>query len=205
MIVAIEGIDGAGKNTLVQALREQVDAEYLAFPRYEDSVHAKLAQAALYGRMGDLSDSIYGMATLFALDRLGAREQLEQAAQSSEILLLDRYVASNAAYSVARAQDPSLAQWVADLEFGQFELPRPTLQVLLGTDVDLAAQRAAAREIHDASRVRDQYESDSGLQLRTAEAYANLAQQQWFSPWMVVDPAQQPSAVATAVLQALGQ
>ena len=204
MIVAIEGIDGAGKNTLVRALREQVDAEYLAFPRYEESIHAQLAQQALYGRMGDLSDSIYGMATLFALDRLGAKEQLHKAAASSKMLLLDRYVASNAAYSVARAQDPNIAQWVADLEFEQFGLPKPTLQVLLGTDVALAAKRAASREAEDASRVRDQYESDAGLQLRTAHAYANLAQQQWYSPWMVVDPAQQPSAVATAVLQALG-
>lgn len=54
MIIAIEGIDGAGKNTLVHKLRDALDipVEVLSFPRYADSIHAQLAQEALYGRMG---------------------------------------------------------------------------------------------------------------------------------------------------------
>ena len=78
MIIAIEGIDGAGKNTLVRAIRERVDADVLAFPRYDVSAPAQLVQEALHGRMGDLTDSAYAMATLFALDRHGARGQLER-------------------------------------------------------------------------------------------------------------------------------
>ena len=59
MIIAIEGIDGAGKNTLVHKLRDALDipVEVLSFPRYADSIHAQLAQEALYGRMGDLTSS----------------------------------------------------------------------------------------------------------------------------------------------------
>ena len=78
MIIAIEGIDGAGKNTLVNAIRESsgVPVAVLAFPRYDSSVPAQLVAEALHGRMGDLTDSAYAMATLFALDRYGAREQL---------------------------------------------------------------------------------------------------------------------------------
>ena len=105
MLISIEGIDGAGKNTVTQRLCEELDCavEVLSFPRYEDSIHAQLAQQALYGNMGDLTDSAYGMATLFALDRLGAKEQLIAAAEdTSSLLILDRYVASNAAYSAAR-------------------------------------------------------------------------------------------------------
>ncbi|AZA10868.1 dTMP kinase [Corynebacterium gerontici] len=203
MIVAIEGIDGAGKNTLVRALQQEIRADYLAFPRYEDSVHAKLAQEALYGRMGDLSESIYGMATLFALDRRGAAERLRAASVSEEVLLLDRYVASNAAYSSARAHDEALAGWVADLEFEQFALPRPTLQVLLDTDVELAAQRAAHRETQEAHRTRDQYESDAGLQARTAAAYRELAKQQWASPWVVVSTDADVRTVAADIVRRL--
>lgn len=201
MIVAIEGIDGAGKNTLVRALQQQVDADYLAFPRYEDSVHAQLAQEALYGRMGDLSDSIYGMATLFALDRRGAKHQLQAGAVGDGILLLDRYVASNAAYSMARAQNDGLADWVTALEFGKLGLPRPTLQVLLDTDVALAAQRAQRREASDANRARDRYESDAGLQARTAAAYRQLASQQWGSPWIVVSSDDDVQAVAADIVR----
>ena len=54
MIIAIEGIDGAGKNTIVKRIVEEYGADTLSFPRYEDSLHAQLAQDALYGKMGDL-------------------------------------------------------------------------------------------------------------------------------------------------------
>src|SRR5699024_5514728 len=117
MIIAIEGIDGAGKNTRVQHLRAALDVpmEVLAFPRYADSIHAQLAQEALYGRMGDLPSSAYAMATLFALDRHGVKAHLEAGAASSSLLILDRYVASNAAYSAARLGDDSVFDWVYDL------------------------------------------------------------------------------------------
>lgn len=189
MIIAIEGIDGAGKNTLVRGIRERVDADMLAFPRYETSVPAQLVQEALHGRMGDLTDSAYAMATLFALDRHGAREQLAPYVDSDRIILLDRYVASNAAYSVARLRDAGVADWVHDLEFGRLGLPQPDLQVLLATEPETAAQRAAQREVQDASRERDRYERDADLQQRTYDAYLGLAEQGWAGRWLVTTSA----------------
>lgn len=56
---------------------------------------------ALHGRMGDLTDSAYAMATLFALDRHFAIDDLN----APGVVLLDRYVASNAAYTAARLLD----------------------------------------------------------------------------------------------------
>jgi len=185
MIIAIEGIDGAGKNTLVRSIRERVDADVLAFPRYDVSAPAQLVQEALHGRMGDLTDSAYAMATLFALDRHGARGQLEPYLDSDRIILLDRYVASNAAYSAARLRDDAVMDWVHDLEFGRLGLPRPDLQVLLATEPDTASQRAQSREQSDASRERDRYERDTGLQQRTYDAYLRLAEQGWAGRWLV--------------------
>lgn len=186
MIIAIEGIDGAGKHTLVQHLREELDIPVgvLAFPRYEESIHAQLAQEALYGRMGDLTSSAYAMATLFALDRHGAKEQLLAAADSPELLILDRYVASNAAYSAARLADDSVMDWVFDLEFGRLGLPKPQLQIYLATDVEVAADRASSRSAQDASRERDEYEKDGNLQAATAAAYGRLAESNWAGQWI---------------------
>ena len=172
MIISIEGIDGAGKNTLVRALTSRIDAATLTFPRYDTSIHAQLAARALHGQMGDLVDSAHGMATLFALDRYGARE------------VLDRYVASNAAYTAARLKDNAAFDWVYDLEFGQLGLPVPHLQVLLETSVDEASIRAQKREAYDATRTRDAYEKDGELQDRTFAAYQQLAAKQWASPWL---------------------
>lgn len=188
MIITIEGIDGAGKNTLVGAIRDHLGVEavdVLAFPRYEDSVHAQLAAEALHGRMGDLTDSAYAMATLFALDRHGAKEQLESYVNSDKLVLLDRYVASNAAYSAARLEDDSVMDWVHDLEFGRFGLPKPDLQVLLDTSPKTASQRAIQRAEHDNTRKRDRYERDAGLQQRTFDAYLRLAKSGWAGRWLV--------------------
>lgn len=205
MLISIEGIDGAGKNTITQRLREELacDVAVLSFPRYEDSIHAQLAQDALYGRMGDLTDSVYGMATLFALDRRGAKEQLLAAAESTDsLLILDRYVASNAAYSSARVGGELIVDWIYELEFERFGLPVPQLQIFLDTDVALAGQRAVARAAEDEGRNRDRYERDAALQSRTASAYRRLAEQQWAGQWIATADA---DMIIQAVKELVGE
>lgn len=205
MLISIEGIDGAGKNTITQRLREELDCDVavLSFPRYEESIHAQLAQEALYGRMGDLTDSAYGMATLFALDRRSAKEQLLAAAESTDtLLILDRYVASNAAYSSARVGGELIFDWIYELEFQRFGLPVPQLQIFLDTDVALAGQRAVARAAEDEGRNRDRYERDAALQSRTAAAYRRLAEQQWAGRWIATADA---DMIIQAVKELVGE
>ena len=192
MIIAFEGVDGAGKNTLVTAVEEELLAREIpvarvGFPRYEESVHAQLAQAALYGQMGDLLDSIHGMATLFALDRAEIAEDLAGFSHDGYVVILDRYVASNAAYSVARLGDDSAAEWVHELEFGTLGSPLPDLQVLVDVDAHVAQDRVAYRANEDANRAQDRYEADSQLQANTVAAYRELATVDWASEWLVMN------------------
>jgi dTMP kinase len=186
----IEGLDGSGKRTLGGALTEAFEqrgakvAQH-AFPRYGESVHADLVSEALHGRLGDVADSVHGMAVLFALDRYGAREALRRDLEDFDIVLVDRYIASNAAYQAARLHQDEhgeIVDWVRDLEVHRFELPVPDRQLLLKVPVELAATRAENRD-----RVRDSYETDGGLQARCAEVYDGLAAIGWLSPWLVLD------------------
>src|SRR5204862_5655602 len=106
-LVVIEGLDGAGKRTLAERLTAALEARggtvaRFAFPRYTEDVHAELVRDALYGRMGDLAGSVHGMAVLFALDRRAAAPALRAAVASHDVVLVDRYVASNPAYGAAR-------------------------------------------------------------------------------------------------------
>ncbi|MHA2788267.1 dTMP kinase [Corynebacterium sp. S7] len=195
MIIAVEGIDGAGKNTLVTALKEQLNADTMAFPRYDDSVHAQLAHEALHGRMGDLTDSAYAMATLFALDRAGVVDKLQEySGNPDRTIILDRYVASNAAYTAARTGDDSVFDWVAALEFDRLGLPKPDLQILLATTPEESSRRAQLREEADATRTRDSYERNSELQRDTYNAYVRLAESNWAGKWV-------HSSDPTAILQ----
>ena len=155
-------------------------------------MHAALVRDALHGRLGDLVDSVHGMAVLFALDRRDAADGLRTMLADLDVVVVDRYVASNAAYGAARlGQDPGgeFVAWVRDLEIARFGLPVPHRHLLRDVAPDLAARRAAHREKTEPGRERDRYESDAALQDRTAGVYRGLAATGWLAPWTVLDGA----------------
>jgi dTMP kinase len=208
VLIAIEGVDGAGKRTLAQGLRAAFEAAgrsvaTLAFPRYGQSVAADVAAEALHGQHGDLASSVYAMAMLFALDRAGGAETIRDLRRDHDVVILDRYVASNAAYSAARLRqqaDGEVVGWVHDIEYHRLHLPAPDWQVLLRVSAELADQRARHRARHDASRVRDAYERDTELQQRTGAVYAGLAAAGWGGRWLVVDGEVEPGRLAADLM-----
>lgn len=206
-LIVIEGVDGAGKNTLARRLvssweRENRSVVRIGFPRYDVSVHADLAAEALRGEHGDTASSVHAMALLFALDRRDAAGELRELLSRNDIVLLDRYVASNAAYTAARLEqsaDGEAVEWIRTLEFDRFGVPVPDVQILLDVSVELAAQRAASRESADSTRARDAYERDGSLQSRTSAVYGGLAATGWASPWQVVGADVDPDRLAADV------
>ena len=195
----IEGIDGAGKRTLADALDRALDGRVtrLAFPRYGVDVHADLVRDGLHGRLGPFGDEVYGMAMLYALDRSGAAADLGTALDTSDYVLLDRYVASNAAFGAARLHQDArgeFVRWVRDIEIDRFRLPVPHAHLLLRVAPSVAAERSTRRAMTDTARGRDTWESDDALQSRVAEVYDQLAADGWLAPWHVVDGTTAPDA-----------
>jgi dTMP kinase len=194
-LVVIEGLDGAGKRTLADGLagalgERGLTVRRMAFPRYQADVYGPLVADALRGRLGDLPDSVYGMALLFALDRRAAADQIRRDLAEADVLLVDRYVASNAAYGAARLKqdaDGEFVGWLRELELDRFGVPAPDIQLLLRVPREVAAARAARRESLEPGRARDAYESDDELQRRCGEVYDRLAATSWLSPWLVLD------------------
>jgi dTMP kinase len=194
-LVVIEGLDGAGKRTLADGLVAELDARgakvaRMAFPRYDTDVHADLIRDALHGRLGDLVNSVHGMAVLFALDRRDAAEQLRALRARYDVVLLDRYVASNAAYGAARLHEGAegaFVEWVRTLEVDRFGVPVPDLQLLLRVPLEIAARRADRRAAADSARSKDFYEKDGALQARCAAVYDGLAVRGWLAPWSPID------------------
>ena len=194
-LIVIEGLDGAGKRTLADRLVAAmagagVSVGRWAFPRYDADIHAELVRDALYGRLGDLGASVHGMALLFALDRRDAGAGLRDALAAHDVVLVDRYVASNAAYGAARlGQDAAgeFVAWVRALEIDRFAVPVPDHQLLLAVPREVAAHRAAHRERTEPGRARDSFESDDGLQRRTGAVYGQLAAASWLSEWTTLD------------------
>ena len=210
MLIAIEGVDGAGKRTLSKGLQQAFEAAglsvaTLAFPRYGQSVTADIAAEALHGEHGDLASSVYAMAMLFALDRAAAVGEIERLDRDHDVVILDRYVASNAAYSAARLREDSAGAavaWVHGLEYERLRVPTPDWQVLLAVSAELAGQRARHRAQSEPGRARDSYERDDELQWRTGAVYAGLAAAGWGGRWLVIDADVDPGRLAATLMEA---
>jgi dTMP kinase len=212
VLIAIEGVDGAGKRTLSTGLREAFEAAgmtvaTLAFPRYGQSVTADIAAEALHGQHGDLASSVYAMAMLFALDRAAAAGDIEALARGHDVLILDRYVASNAAYSAARLHEDATgpaAAWVHRLEYDRLGLPRPDWQVLLAVSAELAGRGGPPPGPAPAGRARPPNQRDDGLQQRTGAVYGGLAAAGWGGRWLAVDADVDPGPLAATLIGAGG-
>lgn len=211
MLVAIEGIDGAGKHTQSALLLERarahgLSAALVSYPRYGRGVFSGGIEALLAGELGQGNDPrLVGL--LFAGDRFEDRAALTDALAGCDLVVADRYVASNLAYQAARADGErrgAIVEFLARVEYEVFGLPRPDLNVLLDLPLDLALTRLSARE--DGVRpAQDHYESDHRLLAACAATYAAMARGEDWAVIAAADPTGErpPEAVAAAVWEAV--
>lgn len=166
-LIAIEGIDGAGKGTqagrLVQSLRDlgyRVDT--LQFPRYSQTTFGSAIGDFLNGRFGSLNDVHPQLAAvLYAGDRFESRSLLMQMMEENDVVVLDRFVGSNLAHQAAKLDGEerhALIEWIEKVEFGVFGLPRPNLTVL----IDMSSQMS--RELVSRKAARDYTTQEADLQ-----------------------------------------
>ena len=216
MLLAIEGGDGAGKATAAAEVARQLNAAgraacVLSFPRYADTTGG-WALGEMLGRRLPRDVSPRAAAVLYALDRLESRDALLAAADAYEVVVLDRYIASNLAYQAARgpaAEADALMRWIWALETAQFALPPPDLSVYLATPVDIARRQIALKRQRSYTQAAfDVNEADTSLQVRVRENYALLAAAEYAGRWVtvqtVVDGAMRtPDHIAADIVGAL--
>ncbi len=193
-LLAIEGADGAGKATtsaaIVELLRaEGKRAEVVSFPRYADTAGGHVLGEYLGGRL-PRTVTPQAAAVLYALDRFESRDHLLDLAAANDVLVFDRYIASNMAYQggqVPAARTVALMEWIAALETRQFALPAPDLSVYLDTPQNVArALIARKRRRSYTDDAYDAYEADVKLQARVRENYAAMAAAGLLGRWATV-------------------
>jgi dTMP kinase len=194
IIVAIEGADGVGKNTTSRLLCETLQAAgktatVIGFPRYGETVAGVTIGRYLAGDM-PVPVSPHAAATLYALDRFEWRDQILAAVDAHDVLIFDRYVASNMAYQGARVPaegSRALMEWILALETGQFALPAPALSIYLNTPWDLARALILQKaERSYTARSFDEYEADVVLQQRVRANYESIVAANLLGPWQIV-------------------
>lgn len=197
MLVAIEGIDGAGKGTLTRNLLARarvagIEADSLSFPRYEQTCFSKLIAQYLNGRFGSLDEvPVRFAALLYAGDRFESHTLLSDLMSRNALVILDRYVASNIAYNAAKIvpeEQDEMMNWIEETEFETFGLPRPNVTCLVTTRPAVAHElvgRKAARTYTD--ETHDLHEADRDFMERVADVYDVLAAKGG-DAWLRINP-----------------
>lgn len=189
--LVIEGLDGSGKSTQVNFLKEhlrksEVKFKYLHFPRLEEGVYGTLIARFLRGEMGPI-DKVdpYLVALLFAGDRRDAKGIIEQWIEENNIVIVDRFVYSNIAFQGAkytdRKEQEKLADWIMNLEFNVHKLPVPDMNIFL--DVPFSFTRkllASNRKGDDRDYLKGQqdiHENNLEFQEKVREIYHSVCYQ----------------------------
>lgn len=182
-IIAIEGIDGGGKGVQVRALKENLQKlGYTVagrdYPMYDTYFGAQVGKL-LSGADGVRADEIDGksMALWFALDRWESFKDYRDG--ETDFLIINRFVLSNAVYQSIRDIDlgkPDIVNWVMDLEYGHFGLPKPDLNIVFSILPKTAEENVTKKGYRGyVGEGKDVYEADHGIQQRAMEKYIEIA------------------------------
>jgi len=186
-LIAVEGIDQAGKQTvcewLVGRLRDAgVAAEQTGFPDYATPLGHEIT-AFLRGERDYPAEA---RQLLYTANRWERAAELRGWLAEGRAVVVDRYIASGVAYGAAQGLD---LDWMLAVERG---LPPADLTILL----DITPEVSLARK----TTARDAYEARTDLLARARDAYHTLARE---PGWLVVDAAADRDTVRGRVLAAL--
>jgi dTMP kinase len=197
LLIAVEGLDGAGKRTQAVLLQEAarrhgMKAGMLSFPRYGETLFARCIEEYLNGRFGRI-DTIppRSVALLYAGDRFESREVLQAARAHNDVTVLDRYVASNLAYQGARLTPDQRAPfftWLVGLEYEVYGLPRPDAIIYLDVPAEIASDQVRSKSPRAyTDRVADIVEENVTLLAACREVYEHLIDAGIAGRWIRVE------------------
>src|SRR3954463_6675656 len=193
-LVTIEGIDGAGKSTLAQALAERLGATLLREPggvEASERIRELVKDPAL--TIGPRAEALLYAAARAQL----VEERLGPALERGELVLLDRFVDSSLAYQGAgRGLGVDAVRAVNDFGTGGIQ---PDLTLLLRIDPGAGRGRQAGRGEEPDRLERE----DAAFFDAIASAYDDLAAAEP-GRFRVLDASQPPDVVLAAALEAIG-
>ncbi|MGC8823328.1 MAG: dTMP kinase [Bacteroidales bacterium] len=190
MFIVIEGLDGSGKSTQLQMLREylknqNIPYEYLHFPRTDTPFFGELIARFLRGELGSNNQvDPYLVAMLYAGDRRDAAPMIRKWINDGKLVIVDRYVFSNIAYQCAKLDEPylknDLKNWILKLEYEYFGIPVPNLNVFLDVPMEFVEKNLntlrAGNDRNYLNGNADIHEEDINFQRKVRDIYLWLAQ-----------------------------
>jgi dTMP kinase len=191
MLITVEGLDGAGKTTLIAGLARELGATVLREPggvALSERIRGLVADPAL-----DVDPRAEALLYAAARAQLVA-EKLKPLLDAGETVLLDRFVDSSLAYQ-GGGRELGVDEVRALNAFGTSGLT-PDRTLLLRIDPERGLARIAGREADRLERAGGEFFA------RVAQTYDELAAAEP-GRFVVLDAAQPPDTLLAAALRAL--
>ena len=169
-IIAIEGIDGSGKNTqsekiLDEYMRSGKRASKLSFPQYTSNFFGKEVGNYLNGEFGTLAEVHPKLsAMIYAGDRFESKNDIIEKSSNDSVLICDRYVHSNVAHQTAKVPQEyqgEFRSWIEKLEYDIYGIPKPDLVIFLDVPPSTSSKLILKKSARDyTNKKKDLHEAD---------------------------------------------
>lgn len=184
--IVIDGPDGTGKTIQLELLRKKLSEQgfnfsVLDFPRYGQK-SAGLVEEYLNGRYGAAEEvGPYRASIFYAVDRYAASFGLKKDLSEGKIVISNRYVSANMGHQGGKIKDKKerdkYFQWLDDLEYNLFGIPKPDLNIILWMPAAIAYGLVGKKEKRGylGNKKRDLHEEDLEHLKNTEAVFLEMA------------------------------
>ena len=195
LLIVIEGGDGSGKTTQFELLKEKLindghSVETVDFPQYGQP-SAAMVEKYLNGDFGTAKEvGAYRASILYAADRYEASFRMKEWLNQGKIILANRYATSNMVHQSGKiknlAERDKFLDWLDELEFKIFEIPRPDFVFFMNVSADISQGLALKKDgRHDNIKSKNDIHENDLDHLRDALEAGNYVAQKY--NWEIVD------------------
>jgi len=161
LIIAIEGLDQAGKKTQTEMLAKALKAQKIktavfSFPDYSTTIGREISNYLRNKRKFSPEIIHY----LYALNRREKLDEIKKAAAKNSVLIMNRYYHSNLVYGIANGLKE---KWLQKLEEG---LPKADLVIILDASQSDSFSRKKSK--------RDRFEKNKDFSKKISQIYRRL-------------------------------
>lgn len=168
-IIVIDGLDGSGKSTQFELIKEEfskrnIPFKAISFPEY-DKTSSALVKMYLNGEISENPDGVnaYAAASFYAVDRYASYKMYwEKDYLEGKIILASRYISSNAIHQTSKLPEnewSSYVEWLYDYECEKLGLPKADKTIFLDMPVEISQKLLSSRYNGDENK-KDIHESD---------------------------------------------
>lgn len=183
-LIVIEGLDGSGKSTQIELLKNKLggsNIHQIKLPDY-DSPSCTLVKMYLGGEFGRNPDDVnaYAASAFYAVDRFANyKTKWKEYYDNGDIIISDRYTTSNAYHQATKIPEEKRSEffrWLEDFEYNLIAIPKPDVVIYLDMPVEISQKMMTSRYSGDENK-KDIHESNIPYLLKCREAALSAAKE----------------------------